>query len=91
MKRHTIPSKWYIGCSTPEDKTKRKEFLMEQKYLLGLLKEILEKDLHILDKEMSSTKRYDDQSWAYRQADYLGSKRVYEEIIKLLTIGDQNV
>ena len=85
-----MKSKLMYGCTTPLDKKKRKEYLIANKGVLDILKEILEKDLHMLNKEMSSTKRYDDQSWPYKQADYIGSKRTFEEVIDLLTIGDTN-
>ena len=84
-------SKWFFDCKTEEEKKKREEFLKEQKYLFSLLKEILEKDLRSTESEMSSTKRYDDQSWPYKQADYLGTKRALQDVIDLITIGENNV
>lgn len=83
-----MKTKLMKGCSTPKEKQDRKEYLLAHKELFDLLKSILEDDLRMLDKEQSSTKRYDDQSWAYKQADYNGCKRTYDEVISILTIGD---
>jgi hypothetical protein len=84
-----IKTKWFYDCKSEAEKAKRKEILLQNTYLLSVLKGMMEGDLRLLDKEMTSTKRYDDQSWAYRQADYIGSKRVYEKVIELLEISNE--
>ena len=88
-RKFAIKTKWFYDCTSKEEKEKRKEFLRENAYLLGVIKGMLQGDLQRLDKEMTSTKRYDDQSWAFRQADYLGSKRVYEKVIELMEIDNE--
>lgn len=84
-----MKSKLLAGCKTPEEKKSRTEWILAHKEVFQLIKGILEEDRVLLDKAQSSTKRYDDQSWPYKQADYNGCKRTYDEVISLLTIGDE--
>lgn len=57
--------------------------VMSAEPVLERLKEILEKDLESINKDMSS-RDYNYESWAYRQADSIGSIRAYESVIKLV-------
>ncbi len=81
-----IRSKLLIGCETPKEKAERKKLILENKYLFDTLKEVIESDLKALEISQVSTKRYDSGTWAYRQADYNGSKRTLNDILTLLTI-----
>lgn len=45
--------------------------------------DILEKRLQRLD-EVKTNKDYDCPNWNLKQADYIGSARVYQEVISLL-------
>lgn len=81
-----IRSKLLIGCETEEDKAFRKKLLIENKDILNIIKDVIQSDLDLLEANQVSTKRYDSGTWAYRQADFNGSKRTLAELLTLLTI-----
>ena len=81
-------SKLLKECKTKKDKEDRQKYLLEHKFIFELLSGILKEELRLLDNESSSAKRYDDQSWPYKQADYNGCKRTYNEVLNLLDIGE---
>ena len=81
-----MKSKLFKGLS-PQEKVKQEAYFKEHKAIFVVLQETIKKDLDLITKESQSDKRYDEQSWAYKQADYNGTKRAYEDILELLTIG----
>ncbi len=81
-----LRTKLFVGCKTPDDKVKREDYIRSCSPLLEILIEVLSKDLDGLNKVSQSSKRYDDQSWPYKQADYNGCKRTLEEVITLLNV-----
>jgi len=83
-----LKSGFLAGCKTQEEKDKRREYIISCAPYIAILKEILNKDLVQLEKEAMSDNRYDDQSWAYKQADYNGQKRTLTDILKLIELGD---
>ncbi len=86
-----MKSKLFKGCNTQREKNVRRKYFQENVLIFNILSEVLKEDLRLLEKESASNKRYDDQSWAYKQADYNGCKRTYEELLNLLDIGDKHV
>lgn len=80
-----VSQTWLKDCKSTEDKEKRKEQLRVSAYTLGVLKRILEDKL---EENYRTQRQYDyaDQAWPYKQADHIGSQRVYKEIIDLITL-----
>ena len=83
-----MKSKLLKDCKTQKEKEQRRQYYQENRLIFEVLRNILKEDLRLIEKESGASARYDDQSWAYKQADYIGCKRTYEEVIELLTIGD---
>ena len=53
--------------------------------VLSVLKNLLEEDLRAIDKSMMSKDHYNMDSWAYFQADLMGSKRTLTKVLELLS------
>lgn len=71
--------KWLIGCKTDLEKTKRKEIVEGAKPALDILVEMCYNSIVRLENSLT----YDNPNWALQQADLVGYKRAYEEIIKI--------
>lgn len=85
-----MKSKLLKTAKTQEEKDKLREYFLEHKQILDIIKGVLQEDLRLLDKESTSEKRYEEPSWVHKQADYNGSKRQLERLIDLVTIGETN-
>jgi len=83
-----INVQWYKGCKTPQAKKDRKEMVFSAKPTLTLLKELLVKRVKEIDTNALTKAGYDTPAWAYLQADTIGSKRAYLEVLSLLDLGD---
>ena len=77
-------------CKTQEEKKKRREYLLEHKFIFDLLINLLQEDVDRLEKKRISDTRYEEPNWVYQQADMNGEIRSKQDMIKLLTIGDSN-
>lgn len=72
-------------CSTPEQKKERLEFLASHTPMLKLLLSIIESDIN--DARNSHTiEDYSSPSWAYKQADHIGTVRAYTNMCEILKV-----
>lgn len=83
-------SKWYLGCSTEEDKKERAALILACRESLVVLRKVLEADIASVELTMSDLKAYSNAAWPYLQADKLGSLRAYNAILAILPEDDKS-
>jgi hypothetical protein len=81
-----MKSRLIASANGSDEKKKLKDYYIEHRLIFDNLVKILEEERKVLVNQSESTKRYENPSWAYQQADFIGSKRVYDKVIDLLTI-----
>ena len=74
-------SELFVGMNEQEKQKFKAEYKAAQ-YLMEPLKKILQKRIDELN--INNKSEYEKPSWPYLRADKDGSKRAYEEILKLL-------
>ena len=85
--RPRIQSLWLSHLKDSKEREEYKNKLLASRFLLDKLHEIV---YNIVKMETRpSTKDYDSPSWAYLQAHQNGRLEAFEEILKLLSISDQ--
>jgi hypothetical protein len=65
----------------------KKEFetrLVHAVEIFSVLKNIIEEDVRVIDKNMMSKESYDLDAWPFFQADQLGSKRTLLKLLDLI-------
>jgi len=68
---------WFKGLNK-DQKEKRKQFLLANQEVLGLLAEVLERDFQEYEPD------YSNASWAYEQADVNGHNRAIRRVLNLI-------
>lgn len=74
---------WFKGLS-PEEKIEAEKVLKNAKASFELLKRVLEDELAQTEANALKGEGYDSPSWALRQADYTGTKRTLQKLVKLI-------
>jgi len=72
-------------CVTPEQKKERQEFLASHVPMLQLLLSILESDINEA-RNSHTVEEYSSPSWAYKQADHIGTVRAYTHMCEILKV-----
>lgn len=75
---------WFRDCKTDEQKAERKKLVGSAAPTLKVLKDIVQKLLDEADANELKKSNYESPSWPYMQADLLGTKRAYSQILTLL-------
>jgi hypothetical protein len=75
--------------SIKKGKTEEEQKILDEEFaashnLRNSIKEVLERKVESVRKEMVKKVNYDNPSWAYTQADYNGHIRALGELINLL-------
>lgn len=84
-----ISSRLYKGCTSSEEREDRKKFIGAHAPMLKLLLSIIESDINDARNSQESSD-YSDASWAYKQADYVGTVRAYTHMRDILTISEDS-
>lgn len=79
---------WFRGVDNriSEQRKARMAELQAAEPVIHVLKDILERDLKQRQKAQRSKEEYDNPQWPYLQADYNGSIRELERILKMLPL-----
>jgi len=59
---------WYRGCSSPEEKRKREEFVLNNQQFASLFLEILQAEYERIDRKGFREEDYEDSNWVFLQA-----------------------
>lgn len=78
-----LPLDWTKGMSDLE-KQEFIEVLGKSVWLTRRLRELLTERLELLDRKENNEKAYENQSWAFYQADINGAKREVRYLLSLL-------
>lgn len=73
--------KWFSGCKTEAERTKRAQIVKESEIILDILAKICYNITS--EQEKIAVGDYESPSWAYKQADRNGYLRAYQEITKM--------
>jgi hypothetical protein len=73
---------WFKKCKTEEEKKSQRQTLLQHRYTLETLQEILES---MLEVNPPSTD-YDNPSWAYKQADRNGYNRALTKVLEIINL-----
>lgn len=79
-------SKLIAFANSKEEKENLAKYFLEHRFIFDTLVKLIAEEQRLLIQESESIKRYENPSWAYLQADYLGAKRAYDKVIDLLTL-----
>lgn len=79
-------TEWWRDLKNDADRAQRVADIKANRHSLDILATILERKLDELDKAQQGKKLYEGPSWAFHQADYIGSKRTIREILDLVTL-----
>jgi hypothetical protein len=86
-----VKTDWFKDCVTDAGKRQqRKADIVAAIPALKALKRILEEKSNDVATSAYSKTNYEEPSWAYSQADNLGSIRAYQYVISLLDLGELN-
>lgn len=80
-----ISTQWVQHIKSQEEKDELLKELQGYSTHIEVLTTILKLKLDSLEKERLANTNYDSPSWAYKQADYVGSIRELRKILELIT------
>lgn len=77
---------WFRELKTEDEKQERWASLLANRTSLDYLVVVLKRKLMELDQFQDSKRNYDSPNWAAQQADYIGCRRTFNEILELVTL-----
>lgn len=87
--RSSIPFEWVNNLTSQEEVSEfEAEFYQARKVLKRLI-EILDKKQNAIQTNMIKRSNYTERSWSEKQADYIGSLKMIDEIKSLLKTLDK--
>jgi hypothetical protein len=81
VRKRRLTSQWFDGCVTEKELSDREALVLNSQQVLGVLADIVRKELKALDRKYS----YDSPAWQYDLAMDNGQKKKLHDLLTLLT------
>lgn len=81
-----LNSHWTSHLSSAEDKKEMESRVIEARFILERLDDVVKRKMEASIKEMRKTSNFSDASWTHEMANELGYQRALEELLTIIRI-----